>query len=123
MSTDGTIGVLTVGSDEFEVKHHAKHYHSWRLGGNSDYMRHPVLPPSIKDVGFNGAVKYPYVNHRQYDNNVSATIFVKQSLIGEWSVVIENKPQSMFTLYRPGVKTYCHGVVIALDEVFNQPVT
>jgi hypothetical protein len=60
VSTDGTIGVLTPDSGTFEVKYHAKHYHSWRLGSNSDYMMHPIRPPDVRNIGFNGAVKFPY---------------------------------------------------------------
>ena len=62
VSTDGTIGVLLANSDEFEVKHHAKNYHSWRLGTSfpGSSIRSPIQPPDIQSINFNGPTRFPY---------------------------------------------------------------
>ena len=60
VSSDGIIGVLRTYNDEFEIKYHSRNYRSWRLGANSTYRNHPVVPPAEDRLSFNGSIGFPF---------------------------------------------------------------
>jgi hypothetical protein len=61
VTSEGTIGVLLVNADEFNIKYHARTYFSWRLGAEYEFMPHPVRIPEVKrSVSYRGAVRFPY---------------------------------------------------------------
>jgi len=60
VSTDGTIGVLREGEQEFEVKYHARNYHSWRLSANVLSLNWPVRTVPEDRIGQNGDTRFPF---------------------------------------------------------------